>query len=298
MGKFLRHLDWRFTRGNSLADHTGDDVDLLRPVFRTEVPSLPWYYEVHALPLESGGIVKALVMFTRHQHNPPPEVLPHAAEDKPGEGIAFVFQHFDLEHYLTLDAKAKPAYLLEEFHAGLIRCATQFQWNKAPLEKAKAHVLANNYCLTLPWKKPLASPDRKLKVQAVIEARPGHATIFLVFSDRKKQELRRVVLCTGSPHGGIGQAELGQLHWDGPRTVKVTQDNGRDYWLCHADGEPEFHLPRAESGDPHGEFHLAQIYLQGGFVPQDAERGMALIRSAAAKGLAHAQEFLRRAEEA
>lgn len=56
----------------------------------------------------------------------------------------------------------------------------------------------------------------------------------------------------------------------------------------------EFHYPRAERGDPHGEYNLGREYFDGGLQHFGRARGLALIRSAAAKGYEHAVVFLNR----
>jgi hypothetical protein len=88
--------------------------------------------------------------------------------------------------------------------------------------------------------------------------------------------------------------ELHRIQWLDDRTVRITQRNGRDYWLCTTDGVPVLHYPRGESGDPHGEYDLGRIYLAGKLAPRNRERGLKLIQSAAAKGYAHAVRFLER----
>jgi TPR repeat protein len=62
-------------------------------------------------------------------------------------------------------------------------------------------------------------------------------------------------------------------------------------------GEARFHYPRAEQGDAHGEFDLGRMYYEGGLLPPERDRGLALIRSAAGKGYEHAVRFLRRLEQ-
>jgi TPR repeat protein len=87
-----------------------------------------------------------------------------------------------------------------------------------------------------------------------------------------------------------------KISWVDAKTVRVQTDNGRDYWLCSSDGTVEFHYPRAQTGDPHGEYDLGRMYYDGTGVLRDQERGLALIRSAAAKGHRHAVRFLEHIE--
>lgn len=80
-------------------------------------------------------------------------------------------------------------------------------------------------------------------------------------------------------------------HFDAARKRMLADG---DYWICTADGEVEFHYPRAERGDPHGEYDLGRMYYDGALTHLGRDRGLALMRSAAAKGYKHAAVFLDR----
>jgi TPR repeat protein len=158
-------------------------------------------------------------------------------------------------------------------------------------------MLAEGLRFAFLWRKPLSSPDRRTKVQGFVEAGP-RTRIGLVFTDRQGTQLQRSLLSEMSTGSFDLKYIFGDITWLDDRTVKVTQDNGRDYWLCTSDGGVEFHYPRAESGAADGEFALGRMYFEGTVVLQDRERGLSLIRSAAAKGDKHALALLRRVEEA
>ncbi|MCI0376500.1 MAG: SEL1-like repeat protein [Gemmataceae bacterium] len=294
MAKYLRYLAIDFIRGNDVNDTRGD-VELYAAVRDTDVPYLGWMYESYATPLLTNGIAKVNVFFTAASLNPEPVVFPSCPEDKPGEGIADVFEFFDAAHYRGLTVAERRLYYLDRIHAALVRCAGRFGWETRQLEEARARIVRNDFRFTFWWKKPLSSPDRRSRVQAFFDV-TDCTRVYLVFFDRKMQERRRVLLCTLGVISGIGEHLLHRIQWLDARTVRVTQKNGRDYWLCTTDGEPEFHYPRGESGDPHGEYDLGRIYLTGALTPPDRERGLKLIACAAAKGYAHAIRFLKTAE--
>jgi hypothetical protein len=290
MAKYLRYLAMSFTRANH-PDLATDDPELWAALRDSDVPYLTWMYESYATPLLSGGVSKVNIWLTSASPNPAPTVSPSCPEDKEGEGIADVFEFFDLAHYRALPAADRRRYYLDRIHAALLRCARRFGWTTASLEEAHARILRDGFRFCFFWKKPRASPDRRTRVQAYFDV-TDRARIYLVFFDRTMAEQRRVLLCRLEPRSGAGTLELHRIEWLDARTVKVTQKNGRDYWLCPKDGDPEFHYPRAERDDPHGLYDLGRIYLAGKWVPPDPERGLKLIESAAAKGYAHAQRFL------
>lgn len=293
MAKYLRYLSAWFARGNTFRDYV-DAPDMYAAAVRdSDVPYLCWMFESYATPLLSRGVAKVNICFNSASTNPPPEVVPGMPEDKDGEGIAFVFEFFDIAHYRALSVAERRRYYLDRIHGALCRCAEHFGWDHGPLDDARARILREDFRFTFFWKKPLASPDRRAKVQAYFEV-TDQTRIDLIFFDRNMVEQRRVRLCRLGVGSATGEMELHRIEWLDSRTVRITQKNGRDYWLCTTDGEPEFHYPRGESGDRHGEYDLGQIYLAGQWVPEDRERGLKLIESAAAKGYTHAVRFLER----
>src|SRR5262245_494683 len=165
MAKYLRYLsDW-FVRGNSVCDYV-DDPQTVAAVRDTDVPYLCWMVEFYATPLLSRGVGKVNICFNSTSPNPPPVVTPGAPEDKDGEGIAYVFEFFDVAHYRALPVAERRHYYLDRIHAALCRCAAQFGWDQGPLDEARRRILRDDFRFTFFWKMPLASPDRRLKVQA------------------------------------------------------------------------------------------------------------------------------------
>jgi TPR repeat protein len=91
---------------------------------------------------------------------------------------------------------------------------------------------------------------------------------------------------------------FGRIAWRGNETVRVTQDDGRDYWVCSTGGRVTFRYPRADSGERTALVALGRMSYEGRVVLADRERGVQLVRQAADKGDKHAVAFLRRVAEA
>lgn len=290
MAKFLRGIQIGYGKGNRWPAVTDWDPELSQAIEPVLPPALRWMYEHCALPLESHGIVQVNVSFTQADAGSP-VVIPHTPEAKEGEGIAEVCERFDLAHFQTLPVAQQRIYILDRLHGALLNCAATFGWETEKLAAARERILRDDFQFSFWWKKPLSSPDRRHKVQALIEV-ADLATIFLVFTDRQQQEVHRALLCTAPPRSGFGELELHKLSWLDAETVEVRQQNGRDYWLCKLNGQAEFHFPRAEQGDPHGQYQLGQLYIEGRFVPCDRARGLAWMRAAAQQGYGHAIRFL------
>jgi hypothetical protein len=280
MGKFLRIIETYFV------DAAGRPDPVLLDAFRSakQVHHLCWMYQHYALPAPSGGISKVNVCFTRCAADPSPtEAL----------GIATVFERFDAAQFARQSAEEQSRTYLDGIHSGVIRCANLFGWDPQPFEAARQRAIQERFQFAFFWKKPVASPDRKHRAQAHIDAaHPG--TLALMFCDRESHEVRRSLLSRGVDAPGVAEFLLGDLKWIDAETVKVTQQNQRDYWLCRLDGAVEFHYPRAEAGDAHGLYDLGCMYYEGQYVLQDRERGLELIASAAQRGYPHAVKFLAR----
>lgn len=242
-------------------------------------------YEHLATPLPSGGISKVNVDFTTTTADADPsEVL----------GIATIQQHFDSSLFIELPTRARQQYFLTQLHGAMLRCANRFGWDPERLLEAYRQIVERDFKFTFFWKKPLTSPDRHLKIQAFIDASQFPTHIFLVFSDKEMHELRRILLSVGTDGPGAVEFALGDIRWVDNLTVRIQHQNGRDYWLCTTNGELSFFYPRADHGDPHGQYDLGIMYFEGQWVLQDQPRGIELIQAAATKGFKHAIKFLAR----
>lgn len=256
----------------------------VQAVLNEHTVHLDWMYEWYALPHPSNGVSKVNVHFTGQRDGPAPqEVL----------GIAEAHQYFDAVEYAALAPADQQRYYLDRLHDALLRCARTFGWEEGPLSEARERMLQDGLRLEFFWKKPVSSPDRRHRAQGFIHAGP-RTSIWLVFFDRQGIEQSRTLLSvtsTGSMDPGYF---FGEVAWLDPQTVRVTQDNARDFWICGLDGTATFHFPRAEKGDPHGVFELGRMYFEGRVVLEDRERGLELIRRAAESGQKHALSFLKR----
>jgi TPR repeat protein len=121
--------------------------------------------------------------------------------------------------------------------------------------------------------------------------------VFVQIENRKREIIREFRILSFPPAITILEDALGKLEWVDESKLRVTHSNGRDYWLIDLEkGTCEFVYPRADAGDPHGQFQLGLLYLEGRYVPRDRERALYWIRQSAAQKFAHAVKRLRELE--
>lgn len=279
MAKYLRTVEHRFAH----ADGRPDDALNAAQRGSPETQHLRWMYEHHCTPLISNGVTKVNVVFTAEELNrEPAEVL----------GIATVYERFDGPAFNSLEPKARPYYFLERLHGAMLRYARQFNWDTAALEATRSKMIAMDFHFSYYWKKAIADPKRRIKAQPLIDASSFPTHLHLVFFDLQMNELRRVLLSVGVDGPGAVKFAFGGIEWLDSNTVRVCHENGRDFWLCSTEGHLEFCYPRADSGDPHGQYELGRMYYVGQWVLPDRERGLKLIRASADQGFKHAINFI------
>lgn len=111
-------------------------------------------------------------------------------------------REFFIRAYPSFTGPQQQCYYLDRFHAAVIRCARRFGWDEAHVESVRERMLADNLQFAFWWKKPLSSPDRRIKAQGRVEA-GSRTRLWLVFTDRRGNELGRCLL-----------AEIATVSWD------------------------------------------------------------------------------------
>jgi hypothetical protein len=112
-----------------------------------------------------------------------------------------------------------------------------------------------------------------------------------VFVNNQGQTILRKLFSVVGPGFGPVEFVLGAIEWIDNSSVKITHENGRNYWIGHNDGTLDFFYPRAQK-DAHGMFDLGRMYWEGQYVLRNPELGRQFIELAAQKGYHHAIEYL------
>jgi TPR repeat protein len=94
---------------------------------------------------------------------------------------------------------------------------------------------------------------------------------------------------------GLFETLCKKFLWVDNNTVRIVQKNMRDYWDVDIVQETStFHYPRAENGDPHGQYDFAKMYIDGWLVEQDMEKAIMWLEKSAAQGFKRAIRLLER----
>ena len=126
--------------------------------------------------------------------------------------------------------------------------------------------------------------ERKLIVQLVVED--------------KNSGTRTAAFVAQYPPSLENYKDIGQINWGEKGGLRIHRARSNDYWSWDSTRPDmiEFHFARAEAGDPHGLYDLAQMYLRGTVVKVDVEYARDLLVQSASKGYKRAKDTLVRVE--
>lgn len=92
---------------------------------------------------------------------------------------------------------------------------------------------------------------------------------------------------------GLFESICGMLEWENENTVRMYHTNKRDYWSVDVTSHAvTFHYPRAEGGDPHGQYDLARMYIDGWLVEKNTDTAKEWLLKSAAQGFGRAIKLL------
>lgn len=244
-------------------------------------------YQYYATPLRADGCAKLNVCFRRQ----PAQCAPSLAL-----GVATVERLFDLDAFSKAPTPTQRRRVLDELHATVLSAGKHFGWSMDRAQEAYARIVQNTLRFQFVWGKPKANPSRKMRVQVEVDFADS-VRLDVTFLDTKGHSiLRKPFSVLGPGLGGVAFV-LGKIEWLDDKSVRITHQNGRDYWVCRTDGTVDFFYPRAESGDAHGMFELGRMYCEGQYILRDPLLGRQLVEAAAKQGYTHAVNYLRRAVE-
>ncbi|WP_339522993.1 SEL1-like repeat protein [Pseudomonas sp. EL_65y_Pfl2_R96] len=162
--------------------------------------------------------------------------------------------------------------LIEDINEALLSLAALKGWDNDPIHRLQAEIIKRDYRFSGTSGRSLKNPSKTLK--ATVAWRTDQYIKIGVLVQGSKNTPEAFFTATRiSVARGLFESLLGPVEWVNDQTVRLFQVNKRDYWEIDTTSKTvEFHFARAESGDAHGQYDMAKMYLDGWIVEQDFER--------------------------
>ncbi|AZF18689.1 hypothetical protein C4J92_5252 [Pseudomonas sp. R3-18-08] len=202
------------------------------------------------------------------------------------------------KHLQSLPADATDAAirqsLIDDINETLISLATLKGWDTDPIHKLHAEIVKRDYQFSGTSGRPLKNPSKTLTASAAWST-DRYINIGVQVQGFKSIPHEFFTATRIGISLGLFESLLGAVEWVNDQTIRLYQTNKRDYWeIDTSSREVIFHYPRAESGDAHGQFDLAKMYVDGWIVEQDFEKAREWLERAAAQGFSRAIKLLQR----
>lgn len=158
--------------------------------FNKEAYSIPMLY-VKSLPnFDSGKVRYCLITLFSHDDFPQrPSV----------RNFADFYLYFDFNEYFTLNERDKKLMQLQAIHQGMLGIATDYGWDKTPLETAYQNCLSSNLVFEHQIKKRTISPNKKQYLSLWAFCDLHQFKITWSVSDKNGQILKQGVVLTKQP---------------------------------------------------------------------------------------------------
>ena len=208
--------------------------------------------------------------------------------------VLAVYEHLDEGTIQTTSEFALRKFVLDSILLAIRAHGPTYGWDVAQAETTHARVLEAGIVFDRGWGKPARHPKSKLSVQAHAKFYcPIELTLHVFDAKRQLLQVIRVAELPGTIGALLGAC--GSLAWIDESHVRLTMKNGRDYWDADLNaGQAVFHYPRAEKGDPHGQYDFGRMYLEGYIVDRDESQSRHWFTLAAAQGFNRARTALER----
>jgi hypothetical protein len=275
LGKYLRYFAVDFDRrplGGAFAFAPGFVFEL----FEVEFGKCP-----------SKEIVKLLVRFTE-------DASRHLAKEELLD-VLEVYERFE-DDLLSRTEFEQRKFLLDGILIAMQAHGAEYGWDIALAEQTHQRILREGIVFDRDWGKAVKHAPSKRYAQ--LHARYYEAIELTLHElDARRDVVQSIRIATLPGTIGALHDACGSLVWLDEAHVRLTMKNGRDYWdVDLKSGQAQFHYPRAEKGDPHGQYDFGRMYLEGYLVNRDEVLARHWFSLAAANGFARARTALERLE--
>lgn len=203
------------------------------------------------------------------------------------------FKHLESLPADATDTAIRKA-LINDINEALISLATLKGWDTEPIRKLHAEIIKRDYQFSGTSGRALKNPSKTLTALAAWRT-DQYINVGILIRGSKNTPDEFFTATRIGISLGLFESLLGAVEWVNDQTVRLYQANKRDYWeIDTSSRKVVFHYPRADSGDAHGQFDLAKMYVDGWIVEQDFEQARQWLERAAAQGFSRAIKLLQR----
>lgn len=221
-------------------------------------------------------------------------ILAAPCEERRVEDMVDVLRYeHPLGEHSEVNALPTPhARFIGEVHSALRELGSERDWDLDALEAVYRQVVDEDYRFHIVQIKPKANPSKTCAVG--VEWRTGER-LEIGFTVTPKGGETHWLPFLASPIGlGKIDTAAGKLVWQDNSIALLGHSNKRDQWRLDVETlTVDFLYAPAEEGNPHGQYALGQMYLDGKlWVNQDRDKALYWLQKSADQGFARAKTQL------
>jgi hypothetical protein len=232
----------------------------------------------------TGGISKVVIVNSEHENIDSLDII--------------CFYHHPLSRIATLTRKSseqeiRKAYV-DDVTGALTNIGKQYNWDITRIQELKREIERRNYKFYGAFGAYKSSPDRSNKAQ-LVWATDDYINFSVDVKNAKNDHKISIPVVSITIMLGLFQTICKKFFWENHNTIRIIQENMRDYWdVDITQGTSTFHYPRAEKGDPHGQYDFAKMYIDGRYVEHNMEEAVMWLERSAKQGFKRAIRLLER----
>lgn len=181
---------------------------------------------------------------------------------------------------------------IQEVTSALLEVGKEHEWDLEAILELQKTVDSKEYKFEGVWVKPKLN-EEKTKAVGIAWKTNDKLEIGFVMKAKKSAEETEYPIIRINIGLGLFESILGKLIWENNHIVRFYHTNKREYWELNTEQrQVTFHYPRAESGDAHGQYDLAKMYLEGDLVEIDESKAIEWLQKSANQGFGRAKKLL------
>lgn len=136
-------------------------------------------------------------------------------------GVCTIQVQFDVDSFFPMSDQQKKETTLKLFRNGIDKIVSEKNWDPTPFNQAFDNVIKEELKNEWFWKKPISSPDRKLKASLYIVHEVTIAKGYLIVFDNKNQEVLCSEVFRDRPNEWAYVPYLGKIQWLSSKEVAL-----------------------------------------------------------------------------